>query len=291
MKTAPVAAPRAPQKPRSAKWLALVTLGALIGAGLALNRAPQTTTTPPATSQTAQAPVAALQLGWKTVASYPHDSNAFTQGLVWHDGGFYEGTGLEGKSQLRRVAFPSGRVEKKIDLPGNLFGEGIALVGDKIFQITWQSKIGFIYERDTLKPLRQFSYENEGWGLTYDGQFLIQSDGTSTLIYRDAQSFQTVRQMPVTMNGQPLSRLNELEWIEGEIWANVWQTDTIVRIDPATGRVKSYLDLTGLLPRRLRTGKEDVMNGIAYDSETKRLFVTGKLWPRLFEIKVLDGAA
>ena len=273
--------------PKTKFWPAL--LAALLlcgGAGFWMARRPTSSPTPQiATVQS----VPALRLDWQVVNSYPHDPNAFTQGLVWFDDGFFEGTGLVGKSQLRRLAFPSGKVLQKRDLPADVFGEGVALFGDKLAQLTWQSRRGFVYDRDSFKPLREFTYATEGWGLTYDGQYLILSDGTSTLTYLDTQSLQAVRTLTVTFNGAPLRYLNELEWIDGAIWANVWQSDRIVRIDPASGQVTAYLDLAGILPARLRTGKEDVLNGIAYDAQRKRFFVTGKLWPRLFEIKVQDG--
>ncbi len=274
---------------RGAKWPMLLVALLLCGiGGLTLTR--RQVAPPLATTQVAlPANVQAVRLDWRVVNSFPHDPKAFTQGLLWFDGGFYEGTGIEGQSTLRRVEFPSGRVLQKRALPADVFGEGVAQVGDKLVGLSWQSRRGFVWDRKSLKLLGEFTYANEGWGLTYDGQYLIQSDGTSTLTYLDPQTFQPLRQLTVTFNGQMQRNLNELEWINGAIWANVWKTDQIVRIDPATGQITAYLDLTGLLPRALRTGKEDVLNGIAYDAEKKRLFVTGKLWPRLFEIKVQDG--
>jgi glutamine cyclotransferase len=228
----------------------------------------------------------AQQLSYEVVSSYPHDPSSFTQGLVWHDGALYESTGLKGESKLRRLEFPSGRVRKEVSLASDLFGEGLALVDSRLVQLTWQSHRGFVYDLDTFRQLQEFSYDTEGWGLTYDGKNLILSDGSSNLFYLDPQTFKPIRKLPVTMNGKPLFELNELEFIEGEIWANVWQTDLIVRIDPSTGRVASFLDLKGLLAPSDKTGREDVLNGIAYDSDKKRIFVTGKLWPRLFEIKL-----
>jgi glutamine cyclotransferase len=228
----------------------------------------------------------AIRMSYDVLGSYPHDSNAFLQGLLWHDGGFYESTGLYGRSSLRRVAFPSGDVLQEVALSPEYFGEGLTLVGDRLLQLTWKSKRGLIYDRATLAPSGHFRYETEGWGLTYDGTSLIMSDGSDVLTFLDPERYQPVRRLPVTLDGRPLSALNELEWIECEIWANVWQTDSIVRIDPATGQVTGYLDLAGLLPSDLRTGQEDVLNGIAYDPEGRRIFVGGKLWPRLFEIRV-----
>ena len=184
------------------------------------------------------------------------------------------------------MAFPSGDVLQQIALPDQYFGEGLALVGDRLVQLTWRSKRGFVYDRGSFGLLGEFAYETEGWGLTYDGASLIMSDGSDVLTFLDPDSYQPVRTLPVTHDGRPLHALNELEWIEGEIWANVWQTDLIVRIDPETGRVTGVLDLTGLLPSDQRTGQEDVLNGIAYDPAGKRIFVGGKLWPLVFEIRV-----
>lgn len=228
----------------------------------------------------------AKQLSYEVLNSYPHDPDAYLQGLVWYDNGFYESTGLYGRSTLRRVEFPSGKVVKSIALDSTLFGEGLALAGDHLVQLTWQTHRGFVYDRETFKVVREFSYDTEGWGLAYDGKNLILSDGTSTLTYLDPQSYQPVRKLRVMMNGRLMSEINELEFIEGELWANVWQTDLILIIDPATGKVNSFLNLAAIRGASERKGTEDVLNGIAYDAEKKRIFVTGKLWPRLFEIKV-----
>jgi glutamine cyclotransferase len=220
------------------------------------------------------------------VNSYHHDPTAFLQGLVWHDGGFYESTGLPGQSTLRRVKFPSGQVTKSISLAPELFGEGLAMVGDELIQLTWQSRRGFVYDRESFALMREFSYDSEGWGLTYDGTSLILSDGSDGLTYLDPRSFERLHKLPVTWDGRPQFNLNELEFIEGEIWANVWNTDFIVRIDPSSGRVTSFLDLKGILPSDVQRTSDDVLNGIAYDSVNKRIFVSGKRWPRLFEIKL-----
>ena len=223
---------------------------------------------------------------YDVVNSYPHDPTSFTQGLLWNDGGFYESTGMYGQSKLRRLQFPSGKVLKETSLAPELFGEGLALVNNRLIQLTWKSHRGFVYDVDTFNRLQEFSYDTEGWGLTYDGKDLILSDGSSDLFYLDPETFKQVKKLPVKLNGRPIHELNELEFIEGEIWANVWQTDLIVRIDPSTGQVTSFLNLKGILPPTDRTGSEDVLNGIAYDGEHKRIFVTGKLWPRIFEIKI-----
>ena len=229
---------------------------------------------------------AARQLRWEVVGSYPHDPNAYLQGLVWHDGGFFESTGLLGRSTLRRVEWPSGRVLRRVDLPPDVFGEGLARVGNRLVQLTWRSGRGFVYDLKTLRLLEEFRFEGEGWGLAFDGASLILSDGTDVLTYRDPQRFTPTRTLAVTWNGRPLHRLNELEFIDGEVWANVWYTDFIVRIDPASGRVSSFLDLTGLLPPAQRRQPDAVLNGIAYDPATRRVFVSGKLWPLIFEIRV-----
>ena len=228
----------------------------------------------------------AQRISYEVVNSYPHDPTSFTQGLLWHDGGFYESTGQYGQSKLRRLEFPSGKVLKEVRLSPELFGEGLALVDSRLIQLTWQSQRGFVYDLNTFKLEREFSYSTEGWGLTYDGKNLILSDGSSDLFYFDPQTFKTTRKLPVRMNGQPVTELNELEFIEGEIWSNVWQQDLILQIDPSSGMVRSFLDLKGILAPSDKTGGENVLNGIAYDEERKRIFVTGKLWPRIFEIKI-----
>lgn len=228
----------------------------------------------------------ARQVAYAVVNSYPHDPTSFTQGLLWHDGEFYESTGQYGQSKLRSLEFPSGKVVKEISLSPEVFGEGLALVASRLIQLTWKSHRGFVYDLSNFRLMQEFSYETEGWGLTYDGKNLILSDGSSDLFYLDPETFKLVRKLAVRMNGQPIRELNELEFIDGEIWANVWQTDLILRIDPSTGVVTSFLDLNGILAPSDTTGTENVLNGIAYDAEHKRIFVTGKLWPRLFEIKV-----
>jgi glutamine cyclotransferase len=216
----------------------------------------------------------------------PHDPEAFLQGLVWHEGGFFESTGLLGRSTLRRVEWPSGHVRRRVRLPRDVFGEGLARVDDRLVQLTWRSRRGFVYELETMRKLGEFRYEGEGWGLTYDGASLVMSDGSDVLTSLDPRRFTPVRRVAVTWDGRPVHRLNELEFIEGRIWANVWYTDAIVQIDPASGRVVSYLDLTGLLPAGLRRSRDAVLNGIAYDPATRRVFVCGKLWPLLFQIRV-----
>ena len=221
------------------------------------------------------------------VNSYPHDPGAFTQGLVFADGEFYESTGLNGESSLRRVEIASGKVLQKRAVDTQYFAEGLALVGDALVQLTWQHKLGFVYDRKTMAPRQTFTYGTEGWGLAYDVKGgLVLSDGSDRLFFLDPKTYRVIKTMPVTDAGRPVTHLNELEWIEGEIWANVWQTDRIARIAPATGVVNAWVDLTSLWPQARRTPPADVLNGIAYDPVAKRIFVTGKKWPKVYEIKI-----
>lgn len=224
---------------------------------------------------------------YEVVASYPHDRDAFTQGLQYHDGYLYESTGLHGRSSLRQVELDTGRVLRRVDLPDRYFGEGVAIVGDRLYQLTWRSGTGFIFELESFRRIGRFSYEGEGWGLAYDGAHLIMSDGSSHLRFLDPDGFKVVRTLEVTADGEPVDRLNELAWVQGEIWANIFETDRLARIDPATGAVLAWTDLSGILPPHEADGPVSVLNGIAYDEEADRLFVTGKLWPRLFNIRVV----
>ncbi len=220
----------------------------------------------------------------KVVQSWPHDPDAFTQGLVWDNGRLFEGTGQVGKSSIREVELTTGRVIRKRDVPEPYFGEGIVLLRDKLYELTWRSGVAFVYDVKTFEPIKQFKYDGEGWGLATDGTSIIMSDGSAVLRWRDPQTFAEQKALTVTDHGTPVSQLNELEWVKGEIWANVWQSDQVARIDPKTGNVTGWIDLTGILPAMDRRGSEDVLNGIAYDPKGDRLFVTGKLWSRLFEI-------
>jgi glutamine cyclotransferase len=224
--------------------------------------------------------------GYRIVNAYPHDPGAFTQGLVYRDGRLYEGTGLHGSSSMRKVELETGKVLKRHDLPEQYFGEGVAFCGSRLIQLTYQSKIGFIYNLD-LQPVGSFNYPTEGWGLTCDGSRLILSDGTATLRWLDAKTFKIIKQITVTDQGRPVGRLNELEYVKGEIFANIWKTDTIVRISPDTGAVTGWIDLGGLSQQLEPIALIDVLNGIAYDERGDRLFVTGKLWPKLFEIRLV----
>jgi glutamine cyclotransferase len=227
--------------------------------------------------------------GYRVVAEYPHDRRAFTQGLAYVDGVLYEGTGLYGESTLRRVELETGEVLQAVGLSEEYFGEGIAILGDRIYQLTWKSGICVVFDRETFELQEVFTYETEGWGLTTDGEQLIMSDGTNRLFVRDAKTFAELDTIDVYDGARAIWNLNELEVVDGEIWANVWQTDRIARIDPGTGQVTGWIDLTGLLPESDRgRHRVDVLNGIAHDPETDRLFVTGKLWPKLFEIEIVQ---
>ncbi|MEM4703644.1 MAG: glutaminyl-peptide cyclotransferase [Candidatus Bathyarchaeia archaeon] len=223
---------------------------------------------------------------YRVVNTYPHDENAFTQGLAYEDGVLYEGTGLYGHSSLRRVSLENGSILQLYALPSEFFGEGITIVGNKIIQLTWTSHVGFVYDKSSFVLLQNFSYPTEGWGITYNGSHLIMSDGTSTLHVLDATNFTEVGTLEVSENGQPVTRLNELEYVKGEIYANIWMEEKIAIINPLTGQVTGWIDLHGI---ENLEGKDynDVLNGIAYDAENDRLFVTGKRWPHLFEIKLL----
>lgn len=226
--------------------------------------------------------------GYRVIRSYPHDRQAFTQGLFYAEGCLYEGTGLHGRSSLRKMELATGRVLKKIELDPAYFGEGIAALGDRIVQITWQSRAGFVYDRKSFRLLRRFTYSHEGWGITYDGKRLIMSDGTPILHLLDPTDFHETAAISVFDERGPLAGLNELEYVRGAIYANLWPTDQIAVIDPGTGRVAARIDLKGLLEAKDAPGT-DVLNGIAYDARNDRLFVTGKLWPKVFEIKIIKG--
>ncbi|MBY0491025.1 MAG: glutaminyl-peptide cyclotransferase [Gemmatimonadaceae bacterium] len=223
----------------------------------------------------------------EVVASYPHDTAAFTEGLVWYKQRLFEGTGEVGHSDIREVALQTGRVLRKRALPSPHFGEGIAILADQLYELTWRSGRAFQFDVRTFRPVREFAYTGEGWGLTTDGSSLIMSDGSSTIRFLDPSTFAVRRTIQVVDQTLPVSQLNELEWIKNEIWANVWQTDQIVRIDPASGKVVGWIHLNGLLSEAERS-RSDVLNGIAYDSEQDRIFVTGKNWPRLFQIRLRE---
>jgi glutamine cyclotransferase len=227
------------------------------------------------------------RFGFRVVKAFPHDPTAFTQGLVFADSIFYESTGLNGFSTVRKVTPETGAVIQQVPVEEQYFAEGLALVGDELVQLTWQTKVGFVYDKATLKRLRTFNYPTEGWGIAYDGTRLVMSDGSSRLFFLDAKTQKVLRSMQVTDGGRPVEQLNELEFVRGELWANVWMTDRIARINPQTGQVKGWIDLTGLLRPEARGPQGDVLNGIAWDKAGDRVFVTGKKWPWLFQIEVV----
>jgi glutaminyl-peptide cyclotransferase len=224
---------------------------------------------------------------FEVVHAYPHDPSAFTEGLFYLNGFLYESTGLEGHSSIRKVDLATGRVLKQFDIPEQYFGEGIVNWDGKLVSLTWKSELGFVFDLTTLKPQRQWHYAGEGWALTQDGKQLIMSDGTAQLRFINPQTLLETRRLEVTLNGKPLANLNELEWVKGEIYANVWHANWIARIDPGNGQVTGLINLNGILsPSNLADGPDGVLNGIAYDAKRDRLFVTGKNWPTLFEIRL-----
>ena len=235
---------------------------------------PQNTTSP--------APVYSYEI----VNTWHHDPDAFTQGLQFYNGELYESTGLNGRSSLRRVELKTGKVLQKIDIENQYFAEGMTILDGKIYQLTYQTHIGFIYDLKTFEKLGSWRYEGEGWGLTTDGKELIMTNGSNKINFLDPRSLAISRTIEVFDEGYPVENLNELEYIKGELYANIWQTDRVARIDPATGKVNAWINLSGLLTPGERTEKVDVLNGIAYDEKGDRIFVTGKLWPKLFEIKI-----
>jgi glutamine cyclotransferase len=229
-------------------------------------------------------PTEVRPLSYQVVRSYPHDREAFTQGLVYADGVLYEGTGLHGRSSLRKVELLTGRVLQEVRLASAHFGEGITLFGDRIIQVTWQSRLGFVYDKASFNLLRTFTYPHEGWGLTEDGKRLIMSDGTDRLHFLDPKDFRETASVRVHDERGPVMGLNELEYVRDVVYANLWPTEEIVVIEPGTGRVKGRFQLRGLLDEREAAGV-DVLNGIAYDARGDRFFVTGKYWPKVFELK------
>jgi glutaminyl-peptide cyclotransferase len=226
--------------------------------------------------------------GYKVIHTYPHDREAFTQGLFYDKGVLFEGTGQKTGSSLREVELETGKVLRQHNLDGSLFGEGITLYHDLIYQVTWQNKVGFIYEKSTFNLVNKIYYPMEGWGLTTINDRIVMSDGTNVIYFFEPEMFTVVSRLEVYDNKEMVDSLNELEYINGEIWANVWMTDHIVRIDPASGKVLAYIDLKGLLPSSERNTETDVLNGIAFDQAGNRIFVTGKNWPKLFEIKLTE---
>ena len=222
---------------------------------------------------------------YEVVQTYPHDRQAFTEGLFFLDGKLFESTGQYGASSLRSVDLASGKVTQQTNLPGQFFGEGLAVFSNKLYQLTWRSGTAFVYDLKTFAKLKEFNYPGEGWGLTTDGHWLIMSDGTSVIRFLDPETFKVDHTINVTLRGSPLKNINELEYIKGEIFANIWQNTYVARIDPATGKVLGMINFANTLPLADRDGA-DVLNGIAYDPATDRLFITGKYWPKLFEVKL-----
>ena len=272
----PVEAPPPPSSPQAAsarRWLgrgivsAVLTCAGLVAAWAIL------------------AQQDSVRWGVEVVQAYPHDPLAYTQGLVFDRGELFEGTGKYRESTLRRVELQSGRVLQSVRLPNDAFGEGITVRGGEVFQLTWRNQYGIVYDKSTLRELRRFRYNGEGWGLTHDGTHLILSDGSSTLRFLDPKTFRVVRQLMVRSGGRRVANLNELEYVRGEILANIWYKDYLARISPASGEVLGWIDLHTLVPDGL--DRESVANGIAYDAENDRLFVTGKNWPQLFEIRLV----
>jgi glutamine cyclotransferase len=224
--------------------------------------------------------------GFTVVRRFPHDTSAYTQGLLYAGGVLFESTGLYGHSEVRRVELATGRVLARVSLPAAQFGEGLALLEGRLYQLTWKAQVGYVYDARTLARVGSFTYRGQGWGLTTDGSSLIMSDGTATLRFLDPRSFRTQREVTVRDGGSPLLWINELEYVRGELFANIYTSNWIVRIDPGTGQVREWLNLGGLLPKRERTPRTDVLNGIACDQDTGDLLVTGKRWPALFELSL-----
>jgi glutamine cyclotransferase len=258
--------------------LPLVILLAALAQSLTSQAPPRSHATPP-------------EYTFEIVRTFPHDATAFTQGLAYRDGFLYEGTGLKGRSSLRKVRLETGEVVQRIDLAPEFFGEGVTLIGNKIVQLTWQSQTGFVYNLSDFRLLRRFSYSGEGWGLATNGQDLFMSDGSAEIRVLDGSTLTEKHRFTVHDGPRHIDQLNELEFVEGEIFANIWQTDRIARISPQTGEVTGWIDLTGILSPVYRLEPGAVLNGIAYDANRKRLFVTGKLWPNIFEIRLVPKHA
>lgn len=264
------------------RLLATITIGCVVMSCTTEKPAPSTDAS--ATNATKGSAPLATHLRFQIVATLPHDTMAFTQGLQVVNGMFVESTGQYGTSSIRHVNIKTGKVLKRTDLEPRFFGEGMTVLQGKAYMLTWLNQQGFIYDASTLKEIGTFRYSGEGWGLTNDGTHLIMSNGSNTITFLDPLNARVVKSIDVVLDGAPLRELNELEYIDGEIWANVWRQDVIVRIDPATGVVRSVVDCSGLLPLTEHTPSTDVLNGIAFDSVSKKLYVTGKNWPHVYEI-------
>ena len=298
--SAPAAAPRS-----SRAWVAAAVLVALAGGSVLLWRSPSASqaspgepvgaASAPATSAASEAfaPAAAPEPDVRlrrveVLRELSHERDAYTQGLVWWDGVLFESTGREGESTLRRIDPRTGRVEQRIDIPPQYFGEGLSLVDRRLIMLTWRAQRAFSYDRDSFELLDTYRYRGEGWGLCYDGDRLIMSDGSDRLTFRDPVTFEPIGERRVRLRGRPLHELNELECVDGAVYANVWQTDFIVRIDPESGRVTDYIDAAGLLQGPDRLGAE-VLNGIAWDPEADTFYITGKWWPKMFEVRFVEA--
>lgn len=288
----------APEAPRdgTSRWLfgGAALLFAVVGVVVVAQRgAPAAedteVVTPGAPSPEAPSPGAAVvpeAYRVRVVARHPHAPDAFTQGLLWHDGSLYESTGLEGRSSLRRVDLETGEVRQRVDVPAAYFAEGLARVGDRLFQLTWQNEKVFVYDLRTFEKVGEYEYEGEGWGLCFDGTHLVMSDGSDRLTFRDPRTFEAVRTVRVTKVGRPVRSLNELECVDGNVWANLWQRDEIVPIDPGNSVITATVDASGLLTRDERRGT-DVLNGIAWLPDRERFLLTGKHWPWAFEVELV----
>ena len=273
-----------PQSPKSHRHRRLILILSFIGAGIVLLAVWIVQGIKPASSLPASLDEV---MAYEVVNIYPHDPGAFTQGLIYLDGYLYESTGLYGESTLRRVELETGEVLKRIDLSPDYFAEGLTAWEDTLVQLTWREGTGFVYSQADFSLLGRFTYPTEGWGLTQDGQWLILSDGSATLFFLNPDTFLVEKSVTVTYQGEEVDRINELEYIRGEVFANIWQTDQIIRIDPASGQVLGWVDLGGILPPEAHQADTDVLNGIAYDPARDRLFVTGKRWPYLYEIRLI----
>ena len=264
---------------------ARLALVLLVGSSLAVACGASSPAPPEARATAAVAEPAVARYGYQIVRSHPHDPAAFTQGLTIADGQLYEGTGLHGQSSLRRVDLSTGAALQQIALDGRYFGEGVAVVGDRIVQLTYQTGVGFVYDRKTFAKQKEFTYSGEGWGLTYDGQRLIMSDGSDTLRFWDPDTLAEVGRLRVRDGDRAIDRINEMEYVDGAIYANIWQEDRIARIDPKTGVVNAWIDMSNLLTATERSRGVDVLNGIAHDPKTGHFLITGKLWPWVFEVR------
>jgi len=262
-------------------WTLTIWIGVLLFQTACAPSIVKMTPTPGATANLTE------QMTYEVINVFPHDADAFTQGLVYLDGFLYESTGLYGESSLRKVVLETGVVLKQINLDPAYFAEGLTHWGESLVQLSWRERTGWVYDLDEFSLQDQFSYATEGWGLTQDGERLIMSDGSAYLYFLDPETFTILDSVLVTDDGAAVERLNELEYARGEVFANIWQTESIIRIDPETGEVLGWIDLSGILPAEARTDQTDVLNGIAYDAELDRLFITGKRWPHLYEVRLV----